>query len=178
MMATSILLKATISPGRLNVTCQLVIGLIQAAYVMFPEGVRSGCIPVEIGENAQEARAANPGKPFCGRWIETFTPRMSWKLNGVPVAELTAVLGQSLNVPVIDRTGLTGLFNFALEYEPDETSPAAPIVSAVQNQLGLKLERTKGPRGFLVIDQIERPAPNGPLLVAPQGRAAGAGGGR
>ena len=51
---------------------------------------------------------------------------------------------------------------------------APPLSTAVEQQLGLKLEKTKGPRGFLVIDHIERPAPDAP--ATPPLRAAGAGG--
>jgi len=75
-----------------------------------------------------------------------------------------------LDRPVIDKTGLTGLFDFHLEYAPDQASadgaatPADPggasIFSALQQQLGLKLTRAKGPGEFLVIDHVERPSAN------------------
>jgi uncharacterized protein (TIGR03435 family) len=75
-----------------------------------------------------------------------------------------------LDRPVIDKTGLTGLFDFHLEYASEEVGtdgvampaePAGPtIISAVQQQLGLKLTRAKGPGAYLVIDHVERPSPN------------------
>jgi uncharacterized protein (TIGR03435 family) len=75
-----------------------------------------------------------------------------------------------LDRPVIDKTGLTGLFDFHLDYAPDQAStdgsalPADPagssIFTAVQQQLGLKLTRAKGPGEYLVIDQVERPSAN------------------
>lgn len=72
-----------------------------------------------------------------------------------------------LDRPVIDKTGLTGLFDFHLEYGPGQAgtdtiaSPAdSSIFTAVQQQLGLKLTPAKGPGEYLVIDHVERPSPN------------------
>lgn len=72
----------------------------------------------------------------------------------------------TLDRPVIDKTGLAGRFNFHLEYTPDRfITPDEPgggpaIFSALQDQLGLKLEPAKGPGEFLVIDSIEKPSEN------------------
>lgn len=73
-----------------------------------------------------------------------------------------------LDRPVIDKTGLTGLFNFHLEYAPGQASADAiaadpaglSIFTALQQQLGLKLTPAKGPGEYLVIDHVERPSPN------------------
>ncbi|MGD0888060.1 MAG: TIGR03435 family protein [Acidobacteriaceae bacterium] len=71
---------------------------------------------------------------------------------------------------VIDKTGLTGPYNFTLEFAPeqgagistaDDTGPVrASIFTAVQEQLGLKLESATGPVSHLYIDHIERPSEN------------------
>jgi uncharacterized protein (TIGR03435 family) len=72
----------------------------------------------------------------------------------------------TLGRPVVNKTGISGRFDFHLEYAPDRGSPgddpgAGPsIFTALQEQLGLKLESTKGPGEFLVIDSIERPSEN------------------
>jgi hypothetical protein len=62
--------------------------------------------------------------------------------------------------PVIDRTGLTGRFDFTLRWSPEgSTDTDAPsIFTAVQEQLGLKLEPATGPVDVLVVDAAERPA--------------------
>jgi uncharacterized protein (TIGR03435 family) len=70
-----------------------------------------------------------------------------------------------LDRPVIDKTGLAGRFNFYLEYAPEEAptddpGAAAPLFTALQQQLGLKLESGKGPGEYLVIDRVERPSGN------------------
>ena len=64
---------------------------------------------------------------------------------------------------VVDRTGLSGGFDLTLEWTPDELSAAssgASIFTALQEQLGLKLEPTRGPVEVLVIDQVQRPTPD------------------
>jgi uncharacterized protein (TIGR03435 family) len=70
---------------------------------------------------------------------------------------------------VIDRTGMTGLFDIRLEFSDLENSAglsgdadnAAPSVfTAVQEQLGLKLSPDKGPVEVLVIDHVEKPSAN------------------
>jgi uncharacterized protein (TIGR03435 family) len=68
--------------------------------------------------------------------------------------------------PVINKTGIPGRFDFHLEFAPDETPPpgeppAGPtIFTALEEQLGLKLESTRGPGEFLVIDSISKPSQN------------------
>jgi uncharacterized protein (TIGR03435 family) len=57
--------------------------------------------------------------------------------------------------PVVDKTGLTGLYDFAVSWEPDE-SPSAVL----QQQLGLRVEQQKVPVEFLIIDSAEIPAEN------------------
>lgn len=71
-----------------------------------------------------------------------------------------------LDRPVLDRTGLGGIYNFTLEWTPDPASGPAPdpagpsIFTAVQEQLGLKLETARAPVEFMVIEKVERPTAN------------------
>ena len=93
------------------------------------------------------------------------------------VRELSAVLSADRGIarPVVDRTDLTGKFDFRLRFVPlfvpaptPDTqvvpNPAADsgpsIFTAVQEQLGLKLIRERNRVEFLVIDRIERPTEN------------------
>jgi uncharacterized protein (TIGR03435 family) len=71
------------------------------------------------------------------------------------------VLSSATDRPVIDKTGLSGFYDFSVEFARDATadSSAASIFTAVQG-LGLKLEPEKGPIELMVIDQIERPSEN------------------
>jgi uncharacterized protein (TIGR03435 family) len=88
----------------------------------------------------------------------------------VSAAMLAKVLSDQLSHSVQDETGLQGIFDFTLEWEPDEPRNGADhmptafagvrsgssLFSAIQEQLGLKLVPRKGPVEVLVIDHIER----------------------
>jgi uncharacterized protein (TIGR03435 family) len=84
--------------------------------------------------------------------------------------------GMVLDRPVVDQTGLAGRWDFTLNWTPDEfqfaglgvkvpppsEKPDAPpdLFTAVQQQLGLKLEGAKAPVEILVIDKVEKPSAN------------------
>jgi uncharacterized protein (TIGR03435 family) len=85
-------------------------------------------------------------------------------VGGMTMREVAAsILSPQVGRPVVDRTGLAGSFDFDLDFAPAapaaaETGTDAPsIFTAVQEQLGLKLEATRGPVEVLVIDSIQRP---------------------
>jgi uncharacterized protein (TIGR03435 family) len=74
-------------------------------------------------------------------------------------------VGTDLDRPVIDRTGLTGAFDFSIEFAPQMGAAAqmdsgSTLIEALKDQLGLKLEPATGPLKTLVIDHIEEPTPN------------------
>ena len=91
---------------------------------------------------------------------------------GTVLPDLAKVLARlpAVSRRVIDRTGLTGRYDFDLEWTPLVTpGPAAPgvppeagpnIFTALQEQLGLKLESTKETISVLVIDSASQPSPN------------------
>ena len=91
----------------------------------------------------------------------------SGRLSGTQVSTgmLARVLSDQLGRAVEDQTGLKGVFDFTLDWAPD-TDPDAPtgasIFTAIQEQLGLKLDPRKGQVEVLVIDRIER-TPEGEL---------------
>jgi len=75
---------------------------------------------------------------------------------------IAALLGALLRANVEDKTGLTDRYDFILHYTYESSDPDSfpTITTAIQEQLGLKLESTKGPVPVLVIDHIDRPTPN------------------
>lgn len=74
---------------------------------------------------------------------------------------LVVSLSGNVGRVVIDKTGLSGKYDFELTWAPDNQPDAGPsIFSALQGQLGLKLESSKAPVGVVVIDHLERPSEN------------------
>jgi len=102
-----------------------------------------------------------PGAPFCG--IQGNPGRI--KFGGLPAASFAAAFSGPSGRMVVDRTGLTGAWDFELNFAVEARGPDAPpadpnapsLFTAIQEQLGLKLEPTKGPVDVLVIDGIEKP---------------------
>jgi uncharacterized protein (TIGR03435 family) len=100
------------------------------------------------------------------------TPGMI-RFGGFPISQITQMLGGQTGRMVVDRTGLTGNWEFVLTYAPPQGGPppgaqlppgvpapdpdAPSLFTALQEQLGLKLESTKGPVDVTVIDAIEHP---------------------
>jgi len=82
----------------------------------------------------------------------------------VDMAALAAFLTDQAGRTVIDKTGLNGYFDFELKWVRDDAANAASegvgIFTAVEEQLGLKLESSKGPVDTLVVDSIEQPTEN------------------
>jgi len=72
------------------------------------------------------------------------------------------MLGVITRRPVVDKTGLAGDFIFELEYAPEDAPPgessAPSVFTAVQEQLGLKLESARVPAEVIVIDRAEKPS--------------------
>jgi uncharacterized protein (TIGR03435 family) len=90
---------------------------------------------------------------------------------GMPMISFASTLSGRVQRTVVDRTGLTGYWDFEITFapeppagplppgaEPPPADPGAPsLFTAIQEQLGLKLQSTKGPVEVLVVDHIERP---------------------
>jgi uncharacterized protein (TIGR03435 family) len=96
---------------------------------------------------------------------------------GIPLEPLTRLLSDRVGRPVVDKTGLTGNYDFTLQWAdeghdgPPRGPDAAPssaaseiagpsIFTAVEEQLGLKLQAEKGPVQVVIIDHIEMPTAN------------------
>ncbi len=85
---------------------------------------------------------------------------------GVPVRSLASQLGNVLGKPVIDVTGLTGIYDIKLHFRPEETAAesgdtdAPSVFSAVQERLGPKLLSSKEPVEMLLVDVAQKPGPN------------------
>jgi uncharacterized protein (TIGR03435 family) len=133
------------------------------------------CTEPLAGTPPSQPRPEEPMPAFCGGF---FMSRGNGALresgNRITMDMLAQFVDQSVDRSVVDRTGLTGTFDFTLEfapevgpgYQPGSTAEASDasgvprIFSALQEQLGLKLEPQKAPLDVLVIDHVEEPSPN------------------
>ena len=117
--------------------------------------------PAARKRDTAAALAARPGRMLCG-----FTVNGGLlDAGGMTMETLAQLLTSQAGRPVIDRTKLTGGYNVLLKWTPTlgTDAPAADAVSiftAVQEQLGLKLESATAALDVVVIDRIERPTEN------------------
>ena len=82
-----------------------------------------------------------------------------WTAGSLPMTQLADTLESMLQQVVVDRTELAGAFNVDLTWAADPaTAPGPSLFTAIQEQLGLKLEATKAPVDVLVVDRLERPS--------------------
>ena len=79
-----------------------------------------------------------------------------------PLSVLAANVANQIQQPVIDRTGLSGSYDWVLAWDPnpDENSTNPSMFTALEEQLGLKLDRQRGPIQTLVIDDARLPSNN------------------
>jgi uncharacterized protein (TIGR03435 family) len=88
------------------------------------------------------------------------------RMKNAAMGDFALVMKYAADRPVVDQTGLTGRYDFQLEWTFDDSKAptdgtAAPgLFTAVQEQIGLKLEPTKASADVLVVDGVERPAAN------------------
>jgi uncharacterized protein (TIGR03435 family) len=100
-------------------------------------------------------------KPTAGEGPSMRGGRGRFAAQKITCAMLATLLSERLERPILDRTGITGEFDIALEWTPDESPEAgASIFTAIQEQLGLKLEAGRGPVEIIVIDRIDKPSAN------------------
>ncbi|MBZ5632250.1 MAG: TIGR03435 family protein [Acidobacteriia bacterium] len=128
-------------------------------------------VPAKNGPKLQETKET-------GTQQSLMTNRGRSEGHAIQVGMLAQVLSGLMGRPVVDKTGLTGKYDFVLEWTPDAgadaraqgfgdgiTEPApAPggptIFTALQEQLGLRLDSQKGPVPNIVIDRVEKPSEN------------------
>jgi uncharacterized protein (TIGR03435 family) len=124
--------------------------------------------------SARESVPSSPPPPGRGTTLSigrSGEARLTAK--SMSIANLVDMISRQLGRPILDRTRLKGTYDFTLQYTPENPIPglqgpdAAPpdssgtsIFTALQEQLGLKLESTRGPVDVLVIDHVERPSEN------------------
>jgi uncharacterized protein (TIGR03435 family) len=130
---------------------------------------------LEVGKNGPKLKPSTGGseEPAVVGPGVVYPQRIVLPGRNATMGNLVSLLQRAiLDRPVVDKTGLSGKYDFDLEWAPDETQfggdvpPATaaatspPLFDAVQQELGLKLEATRGPVDALVVDTVERPSAN------------------
>jgi uncharacterized protein (TIGR03435 family) len=86
--------------------------------------------------------------------------RGQMKASSMPLAAFAQRLSQVVDRPVLDQTGIQGAFNFTVEWSPEDDTTASPtgpsLFTALQQQLGLKLEARRGSVEVLVVERADR----------------------
>lgn len=111
--------------------------------------------------------------PLCGDVVAVNTAHGAILMGArdVTIAQIAAyvsLIGGSITThPIVDQTGLTGNFDFTVEFTPERRASAPPddfqpttLLEALHEQLGLKMRSTKSPLDSLIIDHVERPEEN------------------
>jgi uncharacterized protein (TIGR03435 family) len=145
-----------------------------------PENREGPVYFLTVAKNGPKMKQATPGEtypkgpgwlPFSWHAGQTVMapsdPGSTKRLGlGAPLSGLTTTLSMWLHCPVIDKTGLTGKYDFQLQWTGNENAETGPetnwpsLFTAIQQQIGLKLEPAKGPVPFLVIDHVEKASGN------------------
>ena len=112
-------------------------------------------------EVCAKLKASAPDSEYTMRMRGGRTTQIETTKGGMEqlVTQLSGTLGQ----PVLDKTGLTGEYDYKLEFAPENAAAdadAPTIFTALQEQLGLKLEPQKAPVEVVVIDRAEKPSEN------------------
>ena len=133
---------------------------------LFADGARTG----------QQGPIGPAGRPTCGMVISPW----SIAIGGSPISQLAMVLAQRTNRVVVDDTGLIGNYDVDLQWTPPGVKPnplsagapvppvpapplnpgGASLETAIQEQLGLKLEADRGPVPIVLVERAERPGPD------------------
>ncbi|MDR1989388.1 MAG: TIGR03435 family protein [Acidobacteriaceae bacterium] len=137
------------------------------------------------GQEAMAAAAAMMPKPGeirkcnVSMSVDPATSEITMHGDGLPLAQIIALLERTVNMPVVDETGLTGLFDWNLRVDrsamlamassvmqmplpgQSSASPTGPsFVAALREQLGLKVTTEKRTNAVLVIDNVSLPTPD------------------
>ena len=113
-------------------------------------------------------------EPECAWRVGISPPVARMFADGAPIPQFAALLERFLRRKVVDATGLKGAYDIRLEFSSDQLPMAGPpadapaaqprdglsLVTALQDQLGLRLQSERGPVDVLVIESAQRPTPN------------------
>ena len=132
--------------------------------VLHRESRRSEAMVLQVAENGPKLQPSDRAR---ASWRNMHDHLEATKIT---IGEFAEILSRNLNLPVVDRTGLTGAFNFTLYWNPDNADAIqhdegtavlrSEMSTAISRQLGLALVSRKMSLEILVIDHAEKPSEN------------------
>ena len=131
---------------------------------------------VDLDTTNRSIAPTDDGKPYFCPFGYFYGPTSFMRADNLRLRDIAMFFGliASVNMGVVDRTGLTGRYDIELTFAGDVilsagaapvprevgTADAAPLRAAIRQQLGLRLESIRAPVEVLVIDHVERPTEN------------------
>ena len=125
------------------------------------------CVPADLNRPPQEQHPNSSTHKNCGFRNLRARNGMVMEATGVTMSELARSL--PLDRETIDRTGIAGRFDFVLRYSTEDVpgpgadsgiEPSPGILTAIVEQLGLRISRARGPLQLVIIDSVEKPTDN------------------
>ena len=142
--------------GTLNFAVPVVGSMPTTAYPLNAKMVPSGCMAASAPTSQSTGVHAHGGPQGIELDGERFNTRA-----------ISLMINSLISMPIVDKTGLppTAYYDVALKFNRDESAASAPdaypsLVTAIEEQLGLKLEPATAPIDTLVIDSAEHPSEN------------------
>jgi uncharacterized protein (TIGR03435 family) len=145
--------------------------------LQLPAPKEGSCVTPDPNTPPTPPAPGQPPRQRCGTAVISMSTQGTRILGGqISIAEFARVLSVAVARPVIDKTGFVGTFDADLAFLPDQATSGLPnpgpgllpppdptavtIFTAIQEQLGLRLESDKGTVEVLVIDSVQRPSEN------------------
>jgi uncharacterized protein (TIGR03435 family) len=130
------------------------------------------CGPIVDAGNSRPRQGDGP--PPCAWFVALMNGFARLRLPGIRVPRFAAVLETMAARKIVDRTSLTGTYDIELDFLPDagllglnvpnatalQQSEIPPLTTAIQDQLGLKLESERAPVDVILIDSVRQPTAN------------------
>jgi uncharacterized protein (TIGR03435 family) len=120
---------------------------------------------LEVTKNGPNLEKAPPGE--AGTNTSTSNTGVIIDAHNTDMESFARILSRKMELPVVNRTGLEGIFNLKLQWTPEiarskesAATEGPSIFAAIQEQLGLRLRSQKIPMEILVIDHAEKPSEN------------------
>ena len=121
---------------------------------------------LEVDKHGPKMERADPGDSDTNTSTSN-TGRVRIDVKRTGMDAFAQILARKMDLPVVNQTGLTGIFNFNLRWTLDSAPPSdrqtadnVSIYAALPEQLGLRLRAAKAPVEVLAIDHVEKPTPN------------------